>query len=53
MLVLAHAPDLPVALVMLVVTGVLSVLFNATNNTLIQVEAREEFAAACCRCICS
>lgn len=42
MLVLAHAPTLPIALIMLVVTGMLSVSFNATNNTLIQVEAREE-----------
>jgi MFS family permease len=33
---------MPVALVMLVCTGVLSVLFNATNNTLLQVEARED-----------
>jgi hypothetical protein len=39
---LAHAPSLPVALLMLVLTGILSVSFNATNNTLIQVEAREE-----------
>jgi MFS family permease len=42
MLLLAHAPTLPIALGMLVVTGMLSVSFNATNNTLIQVEAREE-----------
>jgi len=41
-LVLAHAPDLPTALVMLVFTGILSVSFNATNNTLLQVEARED-----------
>jgi MFS family permease len=41
-LVLAHAPDLPTALVMLVCTGMLSVSFNATNNTLIQIEARED-----------
>ena len=42
MLILAHAPDMPIALAILVCTGVLSVAFNATNNTLIQVEAREE-----------
>jgi predicted MFS family arabinose efflux permease len=42
MLVLARAPDMPVALTMLVLTGILSVLFNATNNTLLQVEARED-----------
>jgi predicted MFS family arabinose efflux permease len=42
MLVLAHAPNMPVALVMLVGTGILSVSFNATNNTLLQIEAREE-----------
>jgi MFS family permease len=41
-MVLAHAPDMPTALVMLVCTGVLSVSFNATNNTLLQVEARED-----------
>ena len=41
-LVLAHAPDMPTALVMLVYTGMLSVSFNATNNTLLQVEARED-----------
>jgi MFS family permease len=41
-LVLAHAPDMPTALVMLVCTGMLSVSFNATNNTLLQVEARED-----------
>jgi MFS family permease len=41
-LVLAHAPDMPTALVMLVCTGVLSVSFNATNNTLLQIEARED-----------
>jgi MFS family permease len=41
-LVLAHAPDLPTALVMLVFTGILSVSFNATNNTLLQIEARED-----------
>jgi MFS family permease len=41
-LILARAPSMPVALVMLVCTGVLSVLFNATNNTLLQVEARED-----------
>jgi MFS family permease len=39
---LSLAPTLPVALGMLVGTGILSTLFNATNNTLIQVEAREE-----------
>ncbi len=42
MLVLARAPNLPVALGLLVITGMLSVLFNATNNTLLQVEARED-----------
>ncbi len=42
MLVLASAPTLAVALPLLVVTGILSVSFNATNNTLLQVEAREE-----------
>jgi MFS family permease len=41
-MVLAHAPDMPTALAMLVCTGVLSVSFNATNNTLLQVEARED-----------
>jgi predicted MFS family arabinose efflux permease len=43
MLILAHAPNMPIALAILVCTGILSVSFNATNNTLIQVEAREEF----------
>ncbi len=43
MLILAHAPTLPIALAILVCTGLLSVAFNATNNILIQVEAREEF----------
>ncbi|MGI9147045.1 MAG: MFS transporter [Chloroflexota bacterium] len=43
MIILAHAPSMPIALGVLVCTGVLSVAFNATNNTLIQVEAREEF----------
>src|SRR5205807_1503520 len=42
MLVLAQAPNLVWALVILVLTGILSVSFNATNNTLLQVEAREE-----------
>lgn len=42
MLVLSRAPDLPIALVMLVCTGMLSVSFNATNNTLLQIEARED-----------
>ena len=42
MLLLAHAPNLPVALAMLVITGMLSVSFNATNNTLLQIEARED-----------
>jgi MFS family permease len=41
-LILAHAPNLTAALVILVATGILSVAFNATNNTLIQIEAREE-----------
>src|SRR6266536_2646312 len=41
-MILAHAPDMPTALVMLVCTGMLSVSFNATNNTLLQVEARED-----------
>jgi MFS family permease len=41
-MVLGHAPDMPTALVMLVCTGILSVSFNATNNTLLQVEARED-----------
>lgn len=41
-LVLSRSPNLPVALGLLVATGVLSVLFNATNNTLLQVEARED-----------
>jgi MFS family permease len=41
-IILARAPNMPVALGMLVCTGVLSVLFNATNNTLLQVEARED-----------
>lgn len=42
MLLLAHAPTLPTAIAMLVVTGVLSVLFTATNNTLIQIDTRED-----------
>jgi MFS family permease len=42
MLVLAHAPNMPVALIMLVCTGTLSVSFNATNNTMLQIEARED-----------
>ena len=42
MLILAHAPNMPIALAILVGTGILSTAFNATNNTLIQVEAREE-----------
>jgi MFS family permease len=42
MLVLAQVPSMPVALGMLVAVGLLSVSFNATNNTLIQLEAREE-----------
>ena len=42
MLILARAPNMQVALVVLVCTGILSVLFNATNNTLLQVEARED-----------
>lgn len=42
MLVLARAPNMPVALSILVGTGILSVCFNATNNTLLQIEAREE-----------
>jgi MFS family permease len=41
-LILAHASDMPTALAMLVCTGVLSTCFNATNNTLLQVEARED-----------
>jgi MFS family permease len=41
-MVLGHAPDMPTALVMLACTGILSVAFNATNNTLLQVEARED-----------
>jgi len=43
MLLLAHAPTLALALAWLVVVGILSVLFNASNNTLIQMEAQEEF----------
>ena len=43
MLLLAHAPTLALALAWLVVVGILSVLFNASNNTLIQIEAQEEF----------
>jgi MFS family permease len=42
MLVLAYAPNLPVAFGLLIITGILSVSFNATNNTLLQIEAREE-----------
>ncbi|HYW88224.1 MAG TPA: MFS transporter [Chloroflexota bacterium] len=42
MLLLARVPSLVVALPMLIVTGMLSVSFNATNNTLLQIEAREE-----------
>lgn len=42
MLLLAHAPTLAAALAMLVATGILSVSFTATNNTLIQTEARED-----------
>jgi MFS family permease len=41
-LILARAPNMAVALVMLIGTGMLSVSFNATNNTLLQIEAREE-----------
>jgi MFS family permease len=33
---------MPVALGVLVATGIVSVLFNATNNTLLQMEARED-----------
>jgi MFS family permease len=40
---LAFVPNLWVALPWLVCTGVLSTFFNATNNTLLQVEAREDF----------
>ena len=43
MLLLAHAPTLAIALGWLVIVGILSVLFNASNNTLIQMEAQEEF----------
>ncbi len=42
MLVLARAPNMAVALAMLLGTGILSVSFNATNNTLLQIEAKEE-----------
>jgi MFS family permease len=42
LVLLAHVPTMPFALGMLVITGMLSVSFNATNNTLIQVEAQEE-----------
>jgi MFS family permease len=42
MIILARAPIMAVALGVLVCTGILSVLFNATNNTLLQVEARED-----------
>jgi MFS family permease len=42
MLVLAGAPNMPVALGVLVCTGILSVLFNASNNTLLQISARED-----------
>jgi MFS family permease len=42
MLVLAVSPNMPVALGVLVATGIVSVLFNATNNTLLQMEARED-----------
>jgi predicted MFS family arabinose efflux permease len=42
MLAFANAQTLPIALGVLICTGVLSVLFNATNNTLLQVEARED-----------
>src|SRR5438445_13385157 len=42
MLILARAPNVPVALMLLVGTGILSTSFNATNNTLLQIEAREE-----------
>lgn len=42
MLILARSPNMEIALGMLVCTGILSVLFNATNNTLLQVEARED-----------
>jgi MFS family permease len=41
--VLAFVPNLWVALPWLVCTGMLSTFFNATNNTLLQVEAREDF----------
>jgi MFS family permease len=42
MLLLSFAPSLPITLLVLVFTGILSVCFNATNNTLLQIEAREE-----------
>ena len=42
MVVLAHAPNELVAVGVLVFTGVLMVLFQATNNTLLQIEARED-----------
>jgi MFS family permease len=41
MVVLAHAPNQLVAVGVLVCTGALMVLFQATNNTLLQIEARE------------
>ena len=43
MVLLAHVPTLLIAVLMLIATGILSTFFNATNNTLLQVEAREEF----------
>jgi MFS family permease len=41
MVVLAHAPNQLVAVGVLVCTGALMVFFQATNNTLLQIEARE------------
>ena len=41
MVVLAHAPNQLVAVGVLVCTGALMVLFQATNNTLLQIQARE------------
>jgi MFS family permease len=42
MLIFAHSPSEPIALLELVCVGILSVSFNATNNTLLQTEARED-----------
>lgn len=42
-LVVAQAASMPVALVLLVATGAASIAFNASSNTLLQINTREEF----------